>query len=62
MPMVGQLLHELPEPQKMDHRLLAFLEKYKMTSVGSLRNETIDIPQASQRDMPRDFAQYATVG
>jgi hypothetical protein len=56
MPMVAQPLHELPEPQKMDHRLLAVVAKNKMASVGSSHNGcvTIGIPQPSQRDMPRD--------
>jgi hypothetical protein len=41
----------LTEPRKMDHKLLSF------------RNgcATIGIPQPSQRDVPRDFVQYATV-
>jgi hypothetical protein len=47
----------------MDHRV-AVHAKNKMASVCSLRIgcATIGILQPSQRDMPRDFAQYATVG
>jgi hypothetical protein len=40
------------------------LRKNKMASVGSSPNgcATIGISQPSQRIVPRDFAQYATVG
>jgi hypothetical protein len=60
----AQPLHELPEPGKMDHRLLAVLAKSKMPNVGSLRNgcTTTGISRPSQRDMPTDVARYATVG
>jgi hypothetical protein len=63
MPMVAQPLRELPEPQKMDHRLLPVCTKNKMAGVSSSRNgcATPKILQPSQRDMPRDFVRYATV-
>jgi hypothetical protein len=32
--MVAQPLEELPEPRKMDHRLVAVRQKNKMASVG----------------------------
>jgi hypothetical protein len=57
MPMVTEPLCELPEPQKMYHRLVAVREKNKMASVGSSRKS---LP--SQRDVPRDFERYARVG
>jgi hypothetical protein len=62
--MDAQPFPKLPEPGKMDHRLVEVCAKTKMVSVGSSRNGcvTIGISQPSQRDMPRDFAQYATVG
>jgi hypothetical protein len=55
---------ELPEPQKMDHRLVAVCAKNKMANVGSSRHCLCDlgISQPPQRDMPRDFARYAKVG
>jgi hypothetical protein len=48
----------------MDSRHLAVRPKNKMASVGSSRNScaAIAIPQQSLRNMPTDFAQYATVG
>jgi hypothetical protein len=61
---VAQPLRELPEPQKMDHRLVAVRAKNKMVNVGSSRHCfcDLDILQLPQRDMPRDFARYAKVG
>jgi hypothetical protein len=63
MPMAAQPLHKLPEPQTMDHRLLAVRATNKMASVGNLRNGcmTIGILRLSQCDMPMDIARYATV-
>jgi hypothetical protein len=62
--MAAQALHELPELRKMDNRLLSVHEKNKMANVGSSHNgcAKLGTQQPSQRDMPRDFAQYATIG
>jgi hypothetical protein len=65
MPMVAQPLLKMPEPWKMDLRLLAVRakKKNKMASLA-VRSmvftfATIGIPvpvaQSSQRDKPRDF-------
>jgi hypothetical protein len=61
---VAQPLCELPEPQKMDHRLAAVCAKNKMANVRSLPHCLCDlgISQPPQRNMPRDFARYAKVG
>jgi hypothetical protein len=60
---VAQPLRELPEPQKMDHRLVAVRAKNKMANVGSLRHClcNLDISQPPQHNMPGDLAQYAKV-
>jgi hypothetical protein len=61
---ICQPLRELPEPQKIDHRLVAVRTKNKMVNVGSLHYCLCDlgISQPPQHDMPRDFARYAKVG
>jgi hypothetical protein len=61
---IVQPLRELPEPQKMDHRLVAVRAKNKMANVGSSCHCLCDlgISQPPQGDMPRDFARYAKVG
>jgi hypothetical protein len=62
--MVAQPSREQPEPLKMDEKLfLAFGAKNKMASVGSSHNgcATIGISLPSQRNMPNDVSQYATV-
>jgi hypothetical protein len=49
----------------MDHRLVAVRTKKKnLARIGSSHNgcATIGILQPSQRDMPKDFVLYATVG
>jgi hypothetical protein len=61
MPTAAQPLRGLPEPQKMEHRLLTVRTKNKMASVGSSRNSCMTIG-ISQLDMPTEFARYATVG
>jgi hypothetical protein len=63
MPMVAQPLCELPEPRKMDQRLVAVCAKKKMECVDTSRNgcATIGMSQPAQCDIPRDFAWYATV-
>jgi hypothetical protein len=57
IPMVAQPLRELPEPQKMDHSLVADRAKDKMVSLGSSGNgyayATIGISQPPQREMSR---------
>jgi hypothetical protein len=56
-------LRDLPEQQKMEHRLLVVRAKKQDACGGSSHNgcATIGISRPSQRDMPRDFARYATV-
>jgi hypothetical protein len=48
--------HELPQPQKIDNRLVAVRAENKMASVGSshMGYATIGILQLSQSNMPRD--------
>jgi hypothetical protein len=64
MLVVAQSFRELPEPQKLDHRLVEVCTKNRMASVGSLRNgcATISISQALHCNMPRDFERYGTIG
>jgi hypothetical protein len=61
---VAQPLHELPEPRKTDHKLVAVRAKHNMANVGSSRHCLCDlgISQPPQCAMPRDFALYAKVG
>jgi hypothetical protein len=63
MPTAAEPLRELPEPQKMDHRLLVVSAKNKTTSVGSSHNgcTTTGISRPAQLDMPMNVARYTTV-
>jgi hypothetical protein len=63
--MIAQQFRELQGPRKMYlHHTFGSSRKNSMARVGSSRNgwATIGIPPASQHDMLRDFARYATVG
>jgi hypothetical protein len=59
-----QPLRELPEPQKMDHKLMEVHAINKMANAGSSCHclGDLGISQPPQRDMPRDFARYVKVG